>query len=85
MLSAHTNGATTTSPAVEPGHVGADVLDDAEELVADPVAVRLGAASTPYGHRSLPQMHDRSTRTSASVGSRSIGSGTVSTRTSPAP
>src|SRR5579862_4536917 len=30
-------------------------------------------------------MHERSTRTSASVGSRSTGSGTSSTRTSPAP
>ena len=30
-------------------------------------------------------MHDRSTRTTASVGSRSVGSGTSSTRTSPAP
>jgi hypothetical protein len=38
-----------------------------------------------YGHRSLPQIHDRSTRTSASVGSRRTGSGTFSTRTSPAP
>jgi hypothetical protein len=30
-------------------------------------------------------MQERSTRTTASVGSRSVGSGTFSTRTSPAP
>src|SRR4051812_6859060 len=38
-----------------------------------------------YGHRSLPQMHARTTRRMASVGSRIDGSGTSSTRTSPAP
>jgi hypothetical protein len=43
------------------------------------------AGIDPYGHRSLPQMPERSTRTTASVGSRSVGSGTSSTRTSPAP
>jgi hypothetical protein len=35
--------------------------------------------------RSLPQMHERSTRTTASVDSCSFGSGTSCTRTSPAP
>jgi hypothetical protein len=37
-----------------------------------------------YGHRSLPQMHARVTRRIASVGSIRRGSGTSSTRTSPA-
>src|SRR5262249_31964189 len=38
-----------------------------------------------YGHRSLPQIAARLTRTSASVGSMRWASGTFSTRTSPAP
>src|SRR5215212_1009827 len=38
-----------------------------------------------YGQRSLPQIHARVTRTSASVGSTMRASGTVSTRTSCAP
>ena len=38
-----------------------------------------------YGCRSEPQTQDRTIRTSASVGSCRIGSGTFSTRTSPAP
>src|SRR5256884_7913861 len=38
-----------------------------------------------YGHRSLPQIAARVTRTSASVGSTRWASGTSSTRTSPAP
>src|SRR3954447_17248979 len=38
-----------------------------------------------YGHRSLPQIAARVTRTSASVGSISRASGASSTRTSPAP
>src|SRR5215218_1696672 len=39
----------------------------------------------PYGHRSLPQMQEAVTRTSASVGCLMTESGTSSTRTSPAP
>src|SRR4051794_1805022 len=39
----------------------------------------------PYGHRSLPQMQEAVTRTSASVGNLITESGTSSTRTSPAP
>ena len=38
-----------------------------------------------YGCRSLPQTQVRTTRTTASVGCCSAGSGTFSTRTSPAP
>ena len=38
-----------------------------------------------YGHRSLPQIQARTTRMIASVGSSNDGSGTFSTRTSPAP
>ena len=38
-----------------------------------------------YGQRSLPQIHARVTRTSASVGSTILASGTVSTRTSCTP
>ena len=70
---------------LEAGHLGAGVLDHAEELVAHPAAVLRRPGIDPYGHRSLPQMQDRSTRTIASVGSRRTGSGTSSTRTSPAP
>jgi hypothetical protein len=50
--------------------------------MARPVAV---GANSLYGQRSLPQMQARVTRTSASVGSMSRASGTVSIRTSPAP
>ena len=43
--SEHTNGATTRSPALSVRDVGADVLDDADELVAHPPAGVVG------GHR----------------------------------
>src|SRR5256886_1983132 len=45
--------------------------------------VSVGSKSL-YGQRSLPQMQARVTRTSASVGSTIVASGTFSTRTSPA-
>src|SRR4051812_28369414 len=38
-----------------------------------------------YGHRSLPQIHARTVRISASVDSLIVASGTFSTRTSPGP
>src|SRR5215213_6786472 len=38
-----------------------------------------------YGWRSLPQTEARTTRTTASVGACTVGSGSFSTRTSPAP
>ena len=38
-----------------------------------------------YGQRSLPQMQEWVMRTTASVGFSTFGSGTSSTRTSPAP
>ena len=65
--------------------VRADVLDD-RRRTRGPCAVRprLGAIDW-YGQRSLPQMQARVTLTRASVGSISRASGTVSTRTSPAP
>ena len=65
--------------------IGAGVLDDADELVAHRPARVARAPSGLYGHRSLPQMQARVTRTSASVGSTIRGVGNVSTRTSPAP
>ena len=73
------------SPRLRPVTSRADVLDDADELVAHPSAFRRWRGIEPYGHRSLPQMHACVTRTTASVGSCSDGSGTFSTRTSPAP
>ncbi len=53
--------------------------------MSDALGPRSLAGMDWYGHRSLPQMQERSTRTMASVGSRRTGSGTFSTRTSPAP
>jgi hypothetical protein len=70
--------------ALQAGHVRADLLDDAEELVADAAPCSV-AGIDPYGHRSLPQTQERTTRTTASVGFWIFGSGTFSTRTSPAP
>jgi hypothetical protein len=65
-------------------HIGADGLDDADELVAHPVSDRAWGIEL-QGQRSLPQIHARVTRTRASVGSISRASGTLSTRTSCAP
>ena len=49
--------------------VGADLLDDADELVAHRAGRPSSCSIWLYGHRSLPQMQARVTRTSASVGS----------------
>jgi aryl-alcohol dehydrogenase-like predicted oxidoreductase len=49
---------------LESGHLGTDRFDDAEELVINPVA-GLGCGPRSVGHRSLPQMQARSTRTTA--------------------
>src|SRR5664280_2161575 len=78
-----------SSPAVRgvffhAGHVRAGVLDDAEELVSHPPALGGGR------HRPVwPQVAAADARAQhahhASVGSVSVGSGTFSTRTSPAP
>src|SRR2546421_11538053 len=65
-------------------HVVANVLNDADESCPIRRPVSVGSIDL-YGHRSLPQMAERVTRTSASVGSIRRASGTVSTRTSPAP
>ena len=61
--------------------VAADLLDDADRLVAHALA---GSTFGPslYGHRSLPQMQARVTRITASVGSTMAASGTFSIRTS---
>ena len=64
--------------------IGADSLDDADELVPHRRPVSLGSMVL-YGQRSLPQMAARVTWTRASVGSTRRASGTVSMRTSPAP
>jgi hypothetical protein len=64
--------------------VGADGLDHADELVSHATA-GVGALIVLYGQRSLPQIAARVTETRASVGSCRRASGTVSTRTSPAP
>jgi hypothetical protein len=81
--SENANGITTTSPFV--------IL-----LTCDPTSSTTPMASCPidcpvsersidsYGHRSLPQMQARVTRTTASVGSTIAASGTSSMRTSPA-
>jgi hypothetical protein len=65
-------------------------------LTCDPTSSTTPMASWPmlwpvsddsidaYGHRSLPQMQARVTRTTASVGSTIFASGTFSVRTSPA-
>ena len=65
--------------------VGADRLDDADELVAHPAAGRRSCSIDLYGHRSLPQIAAQVIRTSASADSINRASGTFSTRTSPAP
>src|SRR4051812_46050256 len=51
-----------------------------------PIGVPWSAAGIEwYGCRSLPQTQVRTTRTTASVGASIVGSGSCSTRTSPAP
>ena len=57
--------------------VGADGLDDADELVSHAAAGRRSCSIDLYGQRSLPQMPARVTRTSASVGSIEAGVGDV--------
>ena len=61
------NGAMTKSPGRRVD-LGADLLDDADELVPD--AMRLAWSVTPrYGHRSEPHTQAATTRTMASPGS----------------
>jgi hypothetical protein len=61
-----------------------DSLDNADEPVPHATSGRR-RLHLLVGPESLPQIHARVTRTTASVGRRIRGSGTVSTRTSPAP
>src|SRR5439155_2063192 len=80
----HTNGVTTTSPAFRV--CTSSPTDSTTPMNSCPMRrpVSLGSIDL-YGHRSLPQIAAQVTTTTASVGSISPVSGTVSTRTSPAP
>src|SRR4051794_20180507 len=77
------NGMTTTSPRLI-------VRTSAPTSSTTPIASwpidcpASDGSMEAYGHRSLPQMQALVTRTSASVGSAIVASGTSSTRTSPA-
>ena len=62
-----------------------DLLNDPDELVADPGRLLRAGSHPDSGHRSDPQTQLATTRTSASVGCCTIGSGTCSNRTSPGP
>src|SRR5581483_4535972 len=81
--SENANGITTTSPRFS---VRTPLPTSSTTPIAScPItrAPSLGC-SVLYGQRSDPQIHARVTRSSASVGSRIVGSGTSSIRTSPA-
>src|SRR4051812_36930813 len=78
------NGLTTRSPLFTV--VTSEPVSSTTPMNSCPI--RAGSPADgiePYGHRSLPQMQEAVTRTSASVGSLITESGTSSTRTSPAP
>src|SRR5215211_2447332 len=79
-----TNGVTTTSPALSVRTSGptASTTPTNSCPIRRPVSL---CSIDLYGQRSLPQIAARVTVTSASVGSMRRASGTVSTRTSPAP
>ena len=84
LPSDHRNGETTRSPAL----MVATSDPTASTTPMNSCPIRRPASSCGidlYGHRSLPQIAARVTRTSASVDSISRASGTSSTRTSPAP
>jgi hypothetical protein len=80
----HTNGETTRSPffTVRTSLPTSSMTPMNSCPMRRPVSV---GSIDLYGHRSLPQMAERVTQTSAPVGSTRRASGTVSTRTSPAP
>ena len=66
----------TKSPTAIVADLGADLFDDADELVAD--AMRLVVAVTPrYGQRSEPQTQAATTRTMASAPVESDGIGNL--------
>ena len=79
VLSAHMNGATTTSPRFSPDR-STEILYHAEELVTHAPAL-LGGRHRPVRPQ-VTQIRDRSTRARRRS---SVGSGTSWTRTSPAP
>jgi hypothetical protein len=81
--SENANGMTTTSPGltVRTSAPTSSTTPMASWPIGWPVSV---ASSDAYGQRSLPQMQARVTRTTASVGSAIVASGTSSMRTSPA-
>ena len=62
-MSLKMNGATTRSPTAMPVHLGADVLDDADELVADGADGVLGLApvvpEVRAAHAGQHHPHDR--------------------------
>src|SRR6266542_5902926 len=80
----HRNGETTRSPVliVRTSVPTASTTPMNSCPIRRPVSV---GSIALYGHRSLPQIAARVTRTSASVDSIRWASGTSSTRTSPAP
>jgi hypothetical protein len=69
---------------IDSGDRGADVLDHAKELMADPAGPSVGSID-PHGCRSVPQMQAAVTLTTASVAILIRASGTFSTRMSRAP
>lgn len=78
------NGATTTSPFLTVRTPEPTASTTPMNSWPMRLPTSLGCIDW-YGHRSLPQMQARVTVTRASVGSTIPASGTVSTRTSPAP
>jgi hypothetical protein len=77
------NGITTTSPFLTVATC--DPTSSTTPMASWPIDCPVSERSIDaYGHRSLPQMQARVTRTIASVGCSMAASGTSSTRTSPA-
>src|SRR5215217_4415289 len=78
------NGLTTRSPLLT--LLTSEPVSSTTPMNSWPIRAGPSAGDLePYGHRSLPQMQEAVTRTSASVGCLMTESGTSSTRTSPAP
>src|SRR3954449_236271 len=78
------NGLTTRSPFLTV--VTSEPVSSTTPMNSCPIRAGPSAGDIePYGHRSLPQMHEAVMRMSASVGCLTTESGTSSTRTSPAP
>ena len=80
----HANGAITKSPTARVATSAP--IASTTPMNSWPIDVPWGVWGRLWnGCRSLPHTHARTTRTIASVGLTMMGSGTVSTRTSPAP